>query len=146
VEVGSGNFTTTSARIIASVGLAVNALLIEDSVDAFKIIRRVFVGIFFIGAVLAQCMFALELKKLVKQNNLHHLRNISNFKIALCAGQLMLAIFSLVISPFLSIKTNIENIGEWDIVLLMLIFFVCTGISWKQTKFRRVATNTLLPH
>ena len=36
--------------IIASVGLAVNALLIEDSVDAFKIIRRVFVGIFFIGA------------------------------------------------------------------------------------------------
>ena len=131
--------------IIAAVCLAVNAALFADSEGVFKIIRRVCVSVFFIGTVLAQSMFALKLNKLVKQKNLHHISKISNLKIALCIGQLMLAILIVGIAPFLSQKSNIENIVEWNIVLLMLIFFVSTGISWEKTQFRRMTTNMLSP-
>ena len=131
--------------IIASVGLAVNAALIGDSEGVFNDIRREGVRVFFIGSVLAQCMFALKLNKLVKQNNLHQLNKMNNLKIALCAGQLMFAILFAFIAPFFNHSKNIENIAEWNIVLLMLIFFVSTGISWKQTRFQTITANTLTP-
>ena len=132
--------------IIAAVCLAINAGLIGDSEGIYKNIRRECVRVFFIGTVLAQCMFALKLNKLVKQNNLYQLNKMNNIKIALCAGQLMLAILFAFIAPFFNHSKNIENIAEWNIVLLMLIFFVSTGISWKKTQFRRMIPNMLSPH
>ena len=127
--------------IIASICLAINAVLIGNHDELLKDLRQISVTTFFFGAILAQCIFALELKRIVMQNNLYQLNKMSNFKITLCITQVLLAILAICIAPFFSQKSYIENIAEWNIVLLMVAFFVSTGICWKQTHFQKMVTN-----
>ena len=127
--------------IVASICLAVNAALIGNQDEFYKELRQVCVTTFFFGAILAQCIFAFEIKRFVIQNNLYQLNKMSNFKITLCIMQVLLAILAIGIAPFVSQKPYIENIAEWNIVLLMVAFFVSTGICWKQTHFQKTATN-----
>lgn len=133
--------TFVTIGIISSICLAINALLIGNENEFLKELRQICVTTFFFGAILAQCIFALELKRLVVQNNLFQLNKMSNFKISLCIIQVLLAILAIVIAPYLNQKPYFENIAEWNIVLLMVAFFVSTGICWKQTHFQKLATN-----
>ena len=124
--------------VIASICLAINAALMGDSEGILRNVRRESVRVFFIGTVLAQCLFGYALFKFVKQNKLTGLTKLSKYKAIICLCQLTFALGFASLEPLIEDKEkmiNMVNMVEWNIVLLIIAFFILTGICWNKTRF-----------
>ena len=127
--------------VVSAVLLVVNVALFGDSEGVLKTVRRSCVAGFFILHTVAQLMFTAQLSKTVKQTSWPGLAQVVRAKFFICSAQLAFAVL-VVIAPLFEDRRFINNVVEWDFLLLMLCFYVATARAWKQTAFRFSAFTT----
>jgi hypothetical protein len=121
--------------LVSAVLLVINVALFADSEGVLKTVRRSCVAGFFILHMIAQLMFTAQLAKTVKQMSWPGLAQVVRTKFFICSAQLAFAVL-VVIAPLFENRRFINNVVEWDFLLLMLCFYVVTASAWKQTAFR----------
>lgn len=132
---GAGGQAFVIIGVVAAVLLVFNVALFGDSEGVLKTVRRICVAGFFSLYLVAQLMFTSALSKTVKQMTSPGLARVARAKTFICTAQLALAVL-VVMAPLFESRGSINNIVEWDFLLLMLIFSVVTAVAWKQTAFR----------
>ncbi len=96
--------------------------------------RRFGVTIYFGFTYLAQLLLASRLYRLALQDGNRALLKISRLKLALCLVVLAIGLISIPVSNFVADNGSIESVIEWNLALLMHIYFLLSYKAFHCSK------------
>ncbi len=108
---------------IGGIALIIYVYYLGTDGTFYRFMRRFGVTIYFGFTYLAQLLLASRLYRLAQQGGNRALLKISRLKLALCLVVLAIGLISIPVSNFVVDNDSIETVIEWNLALLMNIYF-----------------------
>lgn len=128
---GSGN-SLLPLGIMAALSLAVYATFLGSEGEIYRFLRRYGVVAYFASSYLAQLVFLRQLRR-------HALAKPALLRVMLtiCLAMLMLGVINALIGTFAgeSLKDRLENALEWQLGLLLVMWFLAQARLWRLSGY-----------
>ncbi len=128
----SGGSGLLPLGIAAALSLAVYATFLGSEGEIYRFLRRYGVVAYFASSYLAQLVFLRQLRR-------HALAKPALIRamLAICLAMLMLGVINALIGAFAgeSLKDRLENALEWQLGLLLVMWFVAQAWLWRRSGY-----------
>lgn len=122
--------------VIAAVFLVLYATFLGSEGDFYRLLRRYGVIVFFAFNFLAQILLTKRLYALERSHMPALPRWVPRAKLALCSLTLLLGLANVAGGALLVDNDAFENVIEWNVALVMTLFFLVTWVAWRRTDYR----------
>jgi hypothetical protein len=119
---------------VAALSLILYTTMLGASGDLYQLERRIGVIIYFTFTYLAQLLFTYHLGKLNSEMHLYFSR-IYHFLVGLNTSVLGIGLLSLILGITMADYDSIEDAIEWNLALLIHIYFLGIYVAWRKTEF-----------
>ena len=121
--------------LVGSLFLVVYATALGYKGDEYGFMRRIGTAVYFLFSFAAQMIFALRLRRLVRNDANVLLCRIARVKFVLCVLMLTIGLSSLAIPAVFENKDPIQNMVAWNFSVLMMLFYATSYFAWRTTGF-----------
>ncbi len=132
--------TMLTSGLVGSVFGIIYASFLGSEGDIYQLLRRFGIYFFFLGTYLSQVVEVYLLLK--SQKNLNSIYPKIMKSLTSLIG--LVLVFSLPIYGFIEEDDWLENILEWNITLLIFIYFILASLFWKEKDYLFVLRSNYL--
>ena len=120
-----------AAGIVGALSLVVYTTYLGTDSAVYNFMRRFGIYGYFAGTIVAQLAVSLALRRSVGRIS----RGWQWLMLACCTLPFVMGIVNLALKALLTNSDPLENAIEWQVALLMQVWFVGLWVAWRQTGF-----------
>ncbi len=122
--------------LVAGVFLVLYALFLGTEGDAYRLLRRYGVTVFFAFTYLAQLLVTGAIWARMRAGERWLPRWLANALLGVCVAMLIGGLASLPAAEWAMDRSAMNNIIEWNLSGVMMSWFILMWIAWRRTGFR----------
>lgn len=117
---------------VAAVFLVLYTLFLGTEGEAYRLLRRYGVIFYFAANYMAQLLLTARLAVVHRRDSAAVPGAVTMTKLALCVIMLALGLANVAGSALLEDNDVFENIIEWNVALVMTVYFFVTWYAWRR--------------